>query len=166
MNKFRLKEVCKIYQPKTISKKDIIEGKYPVYGANGIIDYHVDYNHKSSEVVVGCRGIYPAVHLTKEYSWINGNAMVITPLNIEQLSKKYLFYYLKSVDLTKYQTGSAIHQITKTTIQELEIKLPSLEEQEKIVEILNTIDTMRDTMRDAMINAEKLLDSLLDIYLG
>jgi type I restriction enzyme S subunit len=34
----KLGEVCNIYQPKTLSSKELVEdGKYLVYGANGVI---------------------------------------------------------------------------------------------------------------------------------
>ena len=42
---------CEMYQPKTISTKDLVEnGKYTVYGANGIIGKYNDYNHEESQL--------------------------------------------------------------------------------------------------------------------
>ena len=42
-----LGEICEIYQPKTISKKEMLpNGKYPVFGANGIIGTYDQYNHE------------------------------------------------------------------------------------------------------------------------
>ena len=41
-----LGEVCEMYQPKTISGKDMVEnGAYPVFGANGIIGRYDKFNH-------------------------------------------------------------------------------------------------------------------------
>ncbi len=52
-----LGEVCEMYQPKTITSKEIqSEGKYKVFGANGIIGYYDKYNHEDSEVLITCRG--------------------------------------------------------------------------------------------------------------
>jgi type I restriction enzyme M protein len=52
-----LENVAEIYQPKTITSKEIKdEGKYKVFGANGVIGYYDQYNHDESEVAVTCRG--------------------------------------------------------------------------------------------------------------
>ena len=46
-------EVCKMYQPKTISSKEMVnDGKYPVFGANGIIGRYDQYNHKESQLLI------------------------------------------------------------------------------------------------------------------
>ena len=45
-----LAELSEMYQPKTISGKDLIaDGNYFVYGANGIIGKYNQYNHSESE---------------------------------------------------------------------------------------------------------------------
>ena len=41
-----LNETCKMYQPKTISAKEMKDdGEYVVFGANGIIGKYDKYNH-------------------------------------------------------------------------------------------------------------------------
>jgi len=131
----RLGEVCDIYQPKTITTKEINKsGKYKVFGANGVIGYYDKYNHDFEEVAVTCRGATcGTVNMTEAKSWITGNAMVITPLN-SYFSKKYLFYYLKNSNMEDIITGSAQPQITKTKIEKLLFITPPLAEQHRIVE--------------------------------
>ena len=84
--------VARLYQPKTISSKLLVEnGKYPVYGANGIIGKYDDFNHEKEEFLITCRGATCGnVHITKPFSWINGNAMVVQPFNRSFLSLEYL----------------------------------------------------------------------------
>ena len=79
----KLGEVCDIYQPKTISAKELVEGgDFLVYGANGVIGRYNSYNHENSEVLLTCRGATcGTINVSKPYSWINGNAMVIHPKN-------------------------------------------------------------------------------------
>jgi type I restriction enzyme S subunit len=44
-----LGDVCEIYQPKTISAKEMVDdGAYPVFGANGIIGNYDKFNHEES----------------------------------------------------------------------------------------------------------------------
>jgi len=57
---------------------------------------------------------------------------------------KYLYYYLlERVDILKKRTkGTGIPHINKDTFENLQIPLPPLEEQKKIVEILDTVDSI------------------------
>ncbi|HPB91842.1 MAG TPA: restriction endonuclease subunit S, partial [Rugosibacter sp.] len=52
-----LGESCDIYQPKTISTKEMVpEGAYPVFGANGIIGRYDKFNHEEPQLLITCRG--------------------------------------------------------------------------------------------------------------
>ena len=148
----RLGEFCDIYQPKTITTKEITKsGKYKVFGANGVIGYYDKYNHDFEEVAVTCRGATcGTVNMTEAKSWITGNAMVITPLN-SYLSKKYLFYYLKNSNMEDIITGSAQPQITKTKIEKLLFITPPLAEQERIVEKIEEIFSELEFIEEALI---------------
>lgn len=134
----KLADVCEIYQPKTITSKELVKnGQYLVYGANGIIGKYSTYNHEDSEVALTCRGATcGTVNYTKPKSWITGNAMVVKPTN-NQLSKRYLYYLLESIDLSSVITGAAQPQITRTNLSAFQIPLPPLEVQEEIVKELD-----------------------------
>ena len=148
----RLGELCDIYQPKTITTKEITKsGKYKVFGANGVIGYYDKYNHDFEEVAVTCRGATcGTVNMTEAKSWITGNAMVIKPLN-SYLSKKYLFYYLKNSNMEDIITGSAQPQITKTKLEKLLFITPPLAEQKRIVEKIEEIFSELEFIEETLI---------------
>ena len=128
--------VANLYQPKTISSKMLVEnGKYAVYGANGIIGYYHKYNHEEAEFLITCRGATCGnVHITKPYSWINGNAMVVQPFKKQLLSLDYLKYvFTNKGRVQKAISGSAQPQITRTTLSPIKIPLAPLPEQRAIV---------------------------------
>jgi type I restriction enzyme M protein len=130
----QLGEVCDIYQPKTITSKQIKDvGEYKVFGANGVIGYFDEYNHEDSEVALTCRGATcGTINFTDPKSWITGNAMVLSPKE-KNLNKKYLFYLLKNSNLNSAISGAAQPQITRAGISPFQIPLPPLEVQEQIV---------------------------------
>lgn len=129
----KLVDICDVYQPKTISTKELIEnGRYPVYGANGVIGKYSQYNHQEAEVLIGCRGSCGAINESPPFSWINGNAMVIHP-KTTALLKKYLKYFLLTCNFSEYTSGVAIPQITRKSLYPLSIPFPPLAEQERIV---------------------------------
>tara|TARA_B110000027_G_scaffold116939_1_gene127969 strand:+ start:647 stop:1786 length:1140 start_codon:yes stop_codon:yes gene_type:complete len=133
-----LGELCKMYQPTTLSKKNLnTNGKYYVYGANGIIGMHSEFNHEKSELILGCRGTCGSMKITKPYSWINGNAMVIQP-NENEILKTYIEYYFKGIiNFSKIITGTAQPQITRQSLNPILIVYPSLSKQQEIIAKLN-----------------------------
>ena len=131
-----INEVANLYQPKTISSKMLVsDGKYPVYGANGIIGNYDHYNHENEEFLITCRGATCGnVHISQPFSWINGNAMVVQPYNKSLLSLKYLrFVFSNKGRVQKAISGSAQPQITRTTLSPIKIPLSPLPEQRAIV---------------------------------
>lgn len=164
----KLGEVCELYQPKTISKAEMVAtGQYKVYGANGIIGKYDKYNHEQSEILVTCRGATcGTVNVSEPKSWINGNAMVVCPKSEKEISKEYLYYLLRGgVDMSATISGSAQPQITRTTLYPIEIPLPPIGEQKKIVakleRVLAKIGEAKKIRAEARKNADNLLSAEL-----
>ena len=52
MEKIKLTDICNPKQWKTIPTSELLEDGYPVYGANGIIGYYSEFNHKHPVITV------------------------------------------------------------------------------------------------------------------
>ncbi|WXG20593.1 restriction endonuclease subunit S [Campylobacter concisus] len=136
----KLEEVSEIYQPQTISQSELTDSGFDVYGANGIIGKYGRYNHEFEQVVVTCRGnTCGAVNFTKPKSWITGNAMVINLDNSTKAIKTFIYYLLSNTNFQYLISGSGQPQIT-SNIRYHKIKLPNLDEQQKIAEVLTACD--------------------------
>ncbi len=120
-----LEEICEIYQPQTISEKEMIkDGKYFVFGANGIVGMYDKYNHEDSEVTITCRGnSCGTLNRTLPYSWITGNAMVVR-FKDDKIHNEYLMQLLSWTKMDNVITGSAQPQITRTNLAPLKILIP------------------------------------------
>jgi type I restriction enzyme M protein len=155
-----LNELCEIYQPKTISKDDLIEnGEFLVYGANGIIGRYNQYNHEEEQVLITCRGATCGyLNYSQRKSWITGNAMVIKPNNENVLNKKYLLFILKGYDFNSFITGSAQPQITRTSLEPLKIPLPPIEVQEEIVRELEQYQKIIDGAKQVIDNYKSVIE--------
>jgi type I restriction enzyme S subunit len=152
----KLGEVCEMYQPTTISTKQLKpDGKYFVYGANGIIGKYDKYNHEESQLLITCRGAScGSVNISKPYSWINGNAMVVRPVNDKLLSLKFLeMYFRGGFNVRDAISGSAQPQITRTSLNPLKIHFPPLPEQHRIVakieELFSSLDKGIESLKTA-----------------
>lgn len=155
---------CDMYQPKTISAKEMVEnGEYSVYGANGVIGKYDQYNHEDSQLLITCRGATcGSVNVSEPYSWITGNAMVVRPKD-GSINLKYLEYLFRGgIDIAKAITGAAQPQITRTNLAPLAFSYPSsLTEQHRIVAIL---DEAFDGIAIAKGNAEKNLQNARALF--
>ncbi len=157
----KLGEVCNIYQPKTISTAMLVDdGKYPVYGANGIIGRYDEYNHELSEVLMTCRGATcGTINVSLPYSWINGNAMVVHPKN-EDIGQSFLAYVLTGLDLSDVITGAAQPQITRQSLSPKIIPIPPLPEQQQIVEELDLLSSIIEKKKEQLKELDNLAQSI------
>ena len=136
-------DIAEVYQPQTISSEKFDEGaEFPVFGANGIIGHYEKYNHENEQICIACRGSsVGTINLSKKKSWITGNSMVINSDNyVDMIDKKFLYYQLMFIDFYKYISGSGQPQITRESLKNLKIKVPSLAIQHSISNFLNHID--------------------------
>lgn len=149
----RLLDACDAYQPQTIATKFFVpDGKYTVYGANGEIGQYDKYNHEEPEILMACRGATcGAINVSKPFSWINGNAMVIRPNGTVGLRKDYLKYYLMSVSKDSIISGTAQPQITRQNLKDFQIVICDLDTQQQIVsyieESLSQLDSAVETLK-------------------
>ncbi|MDO5758789.1 MAG: restriction endonuclease subunit S [Rhodobacterales bacterium] len=143
-----LGDLCKMYQPKTIGKKDMSpDGAYPVFGANGIIGRYHEFNHEKPQLVVGCRGACGSVHITEPFSWITGNTMVIQPKS-SNIDLRFLEYFFRgAADIEGATTGAAQPQITQTSLKPIAVPLPLMDEQKRIVAVLDQAFAALDRAR-------------------
>ena len=135
-----LKE-CAIFKNGKKIKEDRrkIDGKYNIYGSNGIIGKTDDVLIDGESIVIGRVGAYcGAIEFSNESSWITDNA--ISCISKNNTNIKFLYYLLNTIPLREMAGGSAQPLINQSILNSVEIKLPSLEEQDKIAAILSSLD--------------------------
>ena len=161
-----IEDVCK-NSNSNLALKDIKDksGDYPVFGASGIVGY-VDFFHKAQEclgIIKDGAGVGRVFVLPKQSSVI-GTLSYLE--NNETTNLKYLFYFLKNLDFSKYILGSAIPHIYFRDYKKGQIPLPPLEEQMRIVKILDSafasIDRSIELVKANLANLDELAKSVLD----
>ena len=161
MDKIKLIDICNPKQWKTIATSQLLDnGKFPVYGANGIIGYYNEFNHEDTTVLITCRGATCGnVHISIPKSYINGNAMALDNLNEKICLKEYLYYFLNYYDMTKIISGSAQPQITIQGLKKIYVKIYSIEEQKNIIKVLNKIKKIIDLKEKQVISLDNIIKS-------
>ena len=152
-----LGEYAKIYQSETISSSDMTSFGFPVYGANGQIGFYHNYNHEDWQITITCRGsTCGTVGRTVPRSWITGNAMVINTDEQDCIYKPYLYHYLSSLDFSDLITGTGQPQIVRGPLKNIQIMLPSLEEQKFIASQLEDLDKLHLLRNEQYNKAKKI----------
>lgn len=162
-----LGEVCNLYQPKTIAASKLdTNGKYLVYGANGIIGTYNEYNHEFPEVLITCRGATcGAINISQAFSWINGNAMVVHPKEENLFNFAFLGKAVSAIDYSKVITGAAQPQITRANLQKVKIIIPPIDAQQAIASELDAIQTIIDGYKAQLSELDALAQSIfLDMF--
>ena len=133
-------------------KRPNTQGKYPVYGGNGIMDYADCYNAENT-IIVGRVGAYCGnVYQCKNKCWVSDNAISVSAN--ELVDDNYLYDLMSSLDFHHHHIGGAQPLITQDIIGGFEIFLPPLEEQRRIAGILGAIDDKIENNRRINTNLE------------
>src|SRR5690606_31362340 len=110
----------------TISKKQMSEdGRYAVFGANGEIGFYDRYNHEEPQLLLTCRGATcGSINMSKPFSWITGNAMVVRPKGGELRLGLLRRIFETGFDFGRVITGAAQPQITRQSLAPSKITFP------------------------------------------
>ena len=145
----RLGEVCTFLDSQRIPIKDMdrvkMQGKYPYYGASGIIDYINDYIFDDNLILLSEDGANilmrntPLAFLVSGKIWVNNHAHVLKTK--KEFNRYYVCSYLESLSYDKYNTGTAQPKLNREVCEKIPVLLPSREEQNKISNLLVMWDT-------------------------
>ncbi len=139
----KLIDICNPKQWKTISSSNLIEEGYPVFGANGIIGYYSEYNHKDPTICITCRGATcGSVNISLPYSYITGNSMALDEIDESKYTLDFLYYYLQYRGFDDVISGSAQPQITRQALSKIIIPDIEMNKQNKIVKEIISIDDL------------------------
>ena len=153
----RLGDVCK-KASSNIAQKDLEghSGKYPIYGASGLIK-HVDFYQQEQPyiaVVKDGAGIGRVMKLPAKSSVI-GTMQYIIPNDIVDIS--YLAYAMEYMNLSKYFSGATIPHIYFKDYQKETLPLPSLDEQRRIATTLDKVSDLISKRRQQLDKLDELV---------
>jgi type I restriction enzyme S subunit len=163
---YKLEDICTIYDKlrKPISKKDRVSGIYPYYGASCVQDYVNDYLFDGRYVLIGEDGAKwgtgeDTAYIVEGKFWVNNHAHIIQCNN--GIVDTFIYYYFNHLDLTKLVAGAIIPKLTQETLRSMEIPIPPLSEQQRIVALLDAEFAKIDALKA---NAEKNLQNAKDLF--
>lgn len=115
------------------------DGKYPIYGSGGIMGYADDYICEADTVIIGRKGNINNPIFVEEPFWNVDTAFGLSAKR-EVLLPRYLYYFCRNFDFERLNKAVTIPSLTKSDLLKIEIELPSMENQQKIVDKLSKIE--------------------------
>lgn len=121
--------------------------KYPVYGSNGIIGYNSKYLVEGPGIIVGRKGTIGAIKWSEVNFWPIDTTYYVK-LKELKTDLKWLFYKLSTLSLSKLNMATGTPGLNRDLVYKLKISVPLFPEQEKIAEILSTIDNRIQLLKE------------------
>ncbi|MCL4584931.1 restriction endonuclease subunit S [Fusobacterium nucleatum] len=142
-----LGEILKIKNGSDYKKFNI--GNIPVYGSGGIINYIDTYIYDKESVLIPRKGSIRNLFYVDKPFW-TVDTIFYTVIDKDIVIPKYVYYYLSKVNLEKLNTAGGVPSLTQTVLNKILIPLPPLEEQQKIVDILDRFDNLCNDISEGL----------------
>ncbi|KJN87879.1 restriction endonuclease [Enterobacter hormaechei subsp. xiangfangensis] len=143
-------------------------GSIPYYGASGIVDYVKDYIFDGDFLLISEDGANllarntPIAFSISGKSWVNNHAHVIKFDSYAE--RRYVEYYLNSIDLAPYISGAAQPKLNKKNLESIRIPNPSPEDKERIVSILDKFDALTNSINEGLPREIELRQKQYEYY--
>ena len=165
----KLKNLVDISSGKSLPRTDFVQGgKYPVFGANGLIGrtdmFIVDKNENI--IFTGRVGTLGTIfRLQQTRAWLSDNTLIVTP---QKEFYNYVYFFLKNFNLKDLNVGSTQPLIRQSDINDIDVVIPDFltlnifeDNCNAIFKIINHtriemdyLATLRDTLLPKLMNGE------------
>ena len=133
-------------------------GKYPIYGSGGVMGHATDFICDAGTVVIGRKGSINNPIFVDEPFWNVDTAFGLVA-HREVLLPKYLFYFCVNFDFERLNTTVTIPSLTKANLLQIEINVPDMDEQRRVVSVLDKTCQLIDLQQQELHNLDQLVKS-------
>ena len=151
----RLKFACFLSRGYDLSSDKFKEGKYPIYGSNGIIGYHNISTTKGPCITVGRSGSVGEVNYVETDFWAHNTSLYV--YRNYKNNWKFLFYLLLTLDMKSYALGSAVGTLNRNNVHEIFVNIPKIEDQ---ISIVKNIENELNKINSLISKARKEISSI------
>jgi type I restriction enzyme S subunit len=141
------------------------KGKYPYYGASGIIDYVEEYLFDKTALLIGEDGANllarstPIAFLAQGKYWVNNHAHVVMDNGTADLI--YLCAALNLRNLADFVTGSAQPKLNQANMNRIPIAVPPMPLQKEFAQRVAEINALEAEQANSRRHFDNLFESML-----
>jgi type I restriction enzyme S subunit len=133
-------------KPLSSAEREKMKGKYPYYGAAGIIDYINEFKYDgiylliAEDGTVTSDGSKPMLQLSKGKFWVSNHAHVLQCEYYEDTL--FLYYQLKNTSITPFITGAVQPKLSQENLNKIKFAwTKNINERHAIAKILSDLDS-------------------------
>ena len=119
--------------------KQLGDGKFPVYGSGGIMRYVDSYLYDKPSILLPRKGSLDNIQYCDTPFWCV-DTTYYSEVKTSLANPYYLYCYLNLLNLKGLDSGTALPSMTFDSYYQIKVLLPSIETQNRIGDILYTID--------------------------
>jgi len=120
------------------------EGKFPFYTSSNELSKFIDIcQYEKESLILGTGGL-ASVHYNQGNFAASTDCFILTPIDRSHLYPKYIFYYLSGNIhiLEEGFKGAGLKHLSKKYLSNLKVPCPSLDNQQRIANILDNADSI------------------------
>jgi type I restriction enzyme, S subunit len=160
---YKLGDLVLFQRGHDLTVADITPGSYPVAGSNGPIGFHSKYTTKGPSLTIGRSGNSIGVaHFYQNDFWAHNTTLYAK--EFFNCNPKFLFYFLKTLDLGGHNSGSAVPSLNRNYINPIQVSVPDLPTQTRIASILSALDDKIELNRRTNQTLEQMAQTLFKKY--
>lgn len=131
------------------------KGTVPILGSFGVTGYHDEPKAPGPGVTVGRSGAsFGVVSFSRVPYWPLNTALYVT--NFHGNDERFVYYFLKNIDFTSFNSGSAQPSLNRNYIHPISVSVPEIAEQRAIASVLGVLDDKIEQNRRTAQALEKL----------
>lgn len=123
-----------------ITKKEQVEGEYPVISSSGANSTHNEYKVEGPGVIIGRKGTLGTVHYWSGRYWPHDTTLWIK--DFQGNDPQFIYYFLQGLGLEQYDVGASNPTLNRNHIHLLEVVVPDVETQRRIAAMLSAYDDL------------------------
>ena len=155
--------------PLSSAQREKRQGTYRYYGAQGVIDYIDDYIFDGTYLLIAEDGEnlkskkQNIAQIATGQFWVNNHAHIVQ--GNELCDTRFLCYLINCLDLSGYITGSAQPKLSQANLHAVDVTIPEIAVQRKIVDYLYALDKKIETNSRINDNLQQHIKLLVTAWL-
>ncbi|MBW7674760.1 restriction endonuclease subunit S [Chryseobacterium chendengshani] len=146
----KIKDILKIGSGRDYKHLEV--GTIPVYGTGGIITFVNSFLYDGETVCIGRKGTI------NKPLYFDGKLWTVDTLfythSFNNSIPKFIFHVFQSINWKEYNEASGVPSLSKSTIENITVIIPSIKEQTKIANFLFLIDKKIETEKKILTQYE------------
>ncbi len=160
MSSISIGKLCELKYGKALRKDKRIHGVVPVYGSNGIVDYHNQSLVENETIIIGRKGSIGELHYVNGPSWPIDTTYFVELKDQYEVYLQWFYRVLGSLRLTDLNRSAAIPGLNRDDVYRIKIPLPPLDDQKRIAHLLGKVEGLIAQRKQHLQQLDALLKSV------